>query len=111
MHDDIRKLALQRLSPLVPELPGIALPRTVLQLEGQRVLGRCIGRAWLAGAPGKEDGLAINTRPEIARQNSCNCSDFTTHSWAQWFHDTYDPGDVNRLDSNHDGVVCESLPG
>ena len=44
-------------------------------------------------------------------QNSCNCSDFTTHSWAQWFHDTYDPTDVNRLDSNHDGVVCESLPG
>lgn len=44
-------------------------------------------------------------------QNSCNCSDFATHSQAQWFHDTYDPADINRLDSDHDGVVCESLPG
>ena len=45
-----------------------------------------------------------------AGQNSCNCSNFTTHAYAQWFHDTYDPTDVNRLDSDHDGVVCESLP-
>ncbi len=46
-----------------------------------------------------------------AGQNNCNCSDFTTHSWAQWFHDTYDPTDINKLDADHDGVVCESLPG
>ncbi|MEO9256062.1 MAG: excalibur calcium-binding domain-containing protein [Tepidiformaceae bacterium] len=50
--------------------------------------------------------------PHIVREpNTCNCSDFTTHNQAQWFHDTYDPSDVNRLDGNHDGVVCESLPG
>jgi competence protein ComEC len=46
-----------------------------------------------------------------AGQNTCNCSDFTSHSWAQWFHDMYDPSDVNRLDgSDKDGIVCESLP-
>jgi beta-lactamase superfamily II metal-dependent hydrolase len=45
-----------------------------------------------------------------AGTDTCNCSNFTTHAWAQWFHDTYDPGDVNRLDADHDGVVCESLP-
>ncbi len=43
-------------------------------------------------------------------RNSCNCSNFTTHAYAQWFHDTYDPTDVNQLDSDHDGSVCESLP-
>ena len=47
----------------------------------------------------------------VAGANTCNCANFTTRSWAQWFHDTYDPRDVNRLDSDHDGVVCESLPG
>jgi hypothetical protein len=46
-----------------------------------------------------------------AGQNTCNCPDFTTHSWAQWFHDNYDLTDVNKLDSDHDGIVCESLPG
>ena len=44
-------------------------------------------------------------------QNTCNCPDFATHSQAQWFHETYDPSDVNKLDADHDGVVCESLPG
>jgi len=46
----------------------------------------------------------------VAGQNSCNCSNFTTHAWAQWFHNTYDPADVNRLDADLDGVACESLP-
>ena len=46
----------------------------------------------------------------VAGQNTCNCSNFTTHAWAQWFHDIYDPADVNRLDADHDGLVCESLP-
>lgn len=45
----------------------------------------------------------------VAGRDSCNCGHFTSHAWAQWFHDTHDPGDVNRLDSNNDGVVCESL--
>lgn len=46
-----------------------------------------------------------------AGQNTCNCSDFTTHAWAQWFHDMYDPSDINKLDgSDKDGNVCESLP-
>ena len=47
----------------------------------------------------------------VAGANTCNCANFTTRSWAQWFHDNYDPGDINRLDSDHDGLVCESLPG
>jgi len=43
-------------------------------------------------------------------QNTCNCSDFATHAHAQWFHDNYDPTDINNLDGDNDGLACESLP-
>jgi hypothetical protein len=46
----------------------------------------------------------------VAGQDKCNCSNFTTHAWAQWFHDTYDPSDINKLGADRDGVVCESQP-
>ena len=44
--------------------------------------------------------------------DSKNCSDFSTHNRAQAWFDTYFPyyGDVARLDSDNDGVACESLP-
>jgi len=45
-----------------------------------------------------------------AGQNTCDCSDFATHAEAQRFHETYDPADINRLDSDGDGLACESLP-
>ncbi len=45
--------------------------------------------------------------------NSRNCSDFSTWSEAQAWHDTYYPyyGDVAQLDADGDGIACESLPG
>ncbi|HEY4668357.1 MAG TPA: thermonuclease family protein [Tepidiformaceae bacterium] len=46
----------------------------------------------------------------VAGQNTCNCSDFSTHAAAQAFHETYDPTNINRLDGDFDGVACESLP-
>lgn len=46
----------------------------------------------------------------VPGRDSCNCSDFTTQDHAQWFHNNYDPADVNHLDNDNDGVVCESLP-
>lgn len=42
--------------------------------------------------------------------SDCDCGDFSTHAYAQWFHDNYDLSDKHRLDGNKDGVVCESLP-
>lgn len=42
--------------------------------------------------------------------NTCDCGDFATQVEAQRFHDTYDAADVNRLDSDGNGRVCESLP-
>jgi len=40
----------------------------------------------------------------------CDCGDFSTHAYAQWFYENYNPGDKHRLDGNDDGVACESLP-
>jgi micrococcal nuclease len=38
-----------------------------------------------------------------------NCSDFKTQKEAQTFFDTNGPGDPHKLDSNNDGIACESL--
>ncbi|WP_285117079.1 cell wall-binding repeat-containing protein [Leifsonia sp. fls2-241-R2A-40a] len=45
--------------------------------------------------------------------DSKNCSDFPTQSAAQAWFNYYFPyyGDVARLDADHDGKACESLPG
>ncbi len=44
--------------------------------------------------------------------DSKNCSDFATHAAAVAWFNFYFPyyGDVARLDANHDGNPCESLP-
>jgi len=40
-----------------------------------------------------------------------NCSNFQTWQEANGFFLNAGPGDPHHLDSNHDGVPCESLPG
>lgn len=39
-----------------------------------------------------------------------DCSDFATQAEAQAFFEATGPGDPHRLDQDHDGVACESLP-
>ena len=39
-----------------------------------------------------------------------NCGDFTTQSEAQAVYDECGSSDIHQLDSDGDGVVCESLP-
>lgn len=46
----------------------------------------------------------------VPGDNTCNCSDFSSRAHAQWFHETLDPYDVNKLDGDGDGLACESLP-
>ncbi|GBD24629.1 Thermonuclease [bacterium HR29] len=46
----------------------------------------------------------------VPGRNTCNCSDFSSRAQAQWFHETLDPRDINRLDADGDGLACESLP-
>lgn len=40
----------------------------------------------------------------------CNCTDFSTHAYARWFFDNYDPTNKHKLDGDGDGIVCENLP-
>ena len=40
-----------------------------------------------------------------------DCSDFKTHKQAQRFFKKHHPKrDPHRLDADHDGIACESLP-
>ena len=40
-----------------------------------------------------------------------DCSDFSTHRQAQRFFERHHPRrDPHRLDADHDGIACESLP-
>lgn len=38
-----------------------------------------------------------------------NCSDFSSQAEAQAFFDSHGPGDPYGLDSDGDGIACESL--
>ena len=48
----------------------------------------------------------------ICDSDTYNCDDFTTQEEAQDVFDECfaETGDIHRLDSDGDGVVCESLP-
>lgn len=39
--------------------------------------------------------------------DTCNCEDFSTTPQAQWFYVNHDPGNVNGLDGDNDGLACE----
>lgn len=39
-----------------------------------------------------------------------NCSDFATQAQAQHLYNKYAPGDPDGLDSDDDGIACETLP-
>ncbi len=66
-----------------------------------------------APQPGPSPSPAVVGPPPacyVAGRNTCDCSDFSTHAEAQAFFDTYDPTNINRLDGDGDGIVCERLP-
>lgn len=48
----------------------------------------------------------------VCSSNTYNCGNFTTHAQAQHVFDTCLPtmGDIHKLDSDGDGIACESLP-
>lgn len=46
----------------------------------------------------------------VALAQDRDCGDFATQAAAQAVYDQ-DPSDPNRLDTDDDGVACESLPG
>jgi endonuclease YncB( thermonuclease family) len=69
--------------------------------------GACL---WIV--PVQADAPASASAGEVSTQRDVNCSDFPNQAAAQAFYiaaggPTYDP---HRLDSDHDGIACESLP-
>lgn len=59
-------------------------------------------------APPPSSGGSYSLPP--CASSDCDCGHFSTHAYAQWFHDNYDPADNHRLDRDVDGLVCETLP-
>jgi hypothetical protein len=58
-------------------------------------------------------GVAVAEAAPANPGNTKNCTDFATWNESQVWYETYFPdyGDVGQLDSNSDGVPCETLPG
>ncbi len=55
-------------------------------------------------------GSVIVAQPAVAFRDR-DCSDFRTQAQAQRFFERHNPArDPHRLDADHDGIACESLP-
>lgn len=79
-------------------------------------------RCWAAGgqwspppAPPSQPAAPPAPAPPVCScaGDTLNCSDFATHAQAQACFDycvAQGRGDVHRLDADHDGLACESLP-
>ena len=46
----------------------------------------------------------------VAAARDYDCGDFSTQAEAQRVYEDAGPGDPYRLDRDHDGVACETLP-
>lgn len=57
-----------------------------------------------------ESTKSIDNKPGLGNLEDRDCKDFKTHAEAQSFFESQGPGDPHKLDSNGDGVACESLP-
>lgn len=52
----------------------------------------------------------VLTMPVVASARDYDCGDFSTQAEAQQVYEEAGPGDPYRLDRDHDGVACETLP-
>lgn len=53
---------------------------------------------------------AVLAAPVVASARDYDCGDFSTQAEAQRVYEDAGPGDPYRLDRDHDGVACETLP-
>jgi hypothetical protein len=90
---------------------GNAGARLVMQNDGNLVVYAASGKALWASAASRTP--SPSPTPPANPGNSKNCGDFSTWRAAQDWFDTYFRyyGDVARLDSDGDRIVCETLPG
>ena len=68
------------------------------------LIGAAAGGYWAVGLP---RNLSTAYRLLVIDKD---CSDFSTHAQAQAFFEAQGPGDPHRLDRDHDGSACETLP-
>ena len=54
--------------------------------------------------------VAISAAPIVAFAEDYDRSDFATQREAQRVYENAGPGDPYRLDRDHDGSACETLP-
>jgi len=74
-------------------------------LEGPVASSQTVG----AGAPLVHKTIIPVTSPHVDK----DCSDFSTHATAQAYFETNGgslSNNFDRLDADHDGLACESLP-
>ncbi|WP_341952955.1 cell wall-binding repeat-containing protein [Salinibacterium sp. TMP30] len=90
---------------IVDDLTELGTTNRVI-LGGTGVLSNNVANLTRCGSP---PPIVIPSNPG----DSKNCSSFSAWVAAQNWYNNYFPhyGDVARLDSDNDGIVCESLPG
>ncbi len=80
---------------------GVVGPKTWARILGHRPTKPAIATP----APPRR------TRLNTGGRNLYDCSDFGTWEEANAVYRANLPGDPNRLDTNHDGIPCDRLPG
>jgi len=68
------------------------------------LIGAAAGGYWAVGLPRN-----LSTAYQLSVIDK-DCSGFSTHAPAQAFFEAQGPGDPHRLDKDHDGSACETLP-
>lgn len=96
------------------DLAALGTVKRVL-LGGPAVISDAVGALSVCPPPPPPPAPPAPPSPPAQPGNpgdSKNCSDFPTHAAAQAWFNYYYPwyGDVAHLDSDHDGIACESLP-
>jgi endonuclease YncB( thermonuclease family) len=70
---------------------------------------RALAVAGVAGVMALSATASHGAQPLTSKRDK-DCTDFPTQAAAQHYLDTHGPGDPNGLDSDGDGVACESNP-
>ena len=81
-------------------------------LEDVRVIppSQATAKAYLQATANASSPTRPTKAPPCTCSGNLNCSDFPTQNKAQSCFDYCGPVDVHGLDTDNDGVVCESLP-
>jgi hypothetical protein len=76
-------------------------------------VAREANQAWMRSSPVSSGWKAVAIRSSVSSAGDKDCKDFATHAEAQAYFEGRggSPSDnVDRLDNDHDGIACESLP-